>query len=1081
MRRTRPVQKEVQPAMTFEQIMAQEKFIPNEEQRPVMEAVCNTVVSAGAGAGKTAVLAWRFLRLVMKRGVKPEEILTLTFTKKAASEMRERIYGLLIKAKDSLPEDTLKSFGKASIATLDSFCAQIVRSGSVSYGLPRDSANLSDNDFQSMVEMLSEKFLQAPENVQESRAISALFMPSAVMSSFFMPVAASISITGNYEAEKVREAFLNEIRKIYKKEREELEPMFRNLGELNLSEKFMAQYENMFECYEKECFTDSDYFRLTGVRDPEIKEIVEEMKPIIGKGTGFVSLQNLANGTVDVPVLQKAVEKFANMLNMEKRSQGALTFRDVSDLAVVILRDNLYLRNVYKNRFKFIMIDEFQDNNILQKELLFLLSEKKSLNGTSGRVPTVDELEGEKLFFVGDEKQSIYKFRGADVSVFRKLHEEICKNGKALTLSINYRSNEKLIRHFNNVFKHVLYDDEKDFSARFSEMASGRGKDKTESKIIFAFYKNEKPAEDEQNSDEDFDGAVLEAEAIGNYCRRILTTDEFLVDGKRPEPNDIAILFRTTSNQMNIEKALKKRNIDYQTAEARDLMLDAVSNDFYCFINCLLYPEDRRSFVGLLKSPFCGLCEESMQNLLLKNGQVLEVDKTRYSAFLSFFEEVKEKAFSLTISQLLEILYIDGGYKAYLNSNEERRIYTEHYEYLYSYAVQYEHGGLGISDFARFLRNSLGSSGKLPDVSVLHREKNGVQIMTVHKSKGLEFKVVIFANIGSGNKNNNNRTVFEYKGLLLASEDKNIQKFLEQDRNEREQAERKRVMYVAMTRAREHLILIGGCRQTKDGGIKSGDIFKWYADAIDFDIETGECGDPDVTVENAGKTPDEPWRSTKNTSWRKAVENAVFKNFDITPSRIGVTELERLIKKNDVPKTGEILPVFEADSIIETLNLHDKFGTLCHLVLESEMRFGNSGDIVCTLCEREKDNEKLLSQARKFARGFRESTFFKKFIDGRRTHEELRFYTPFDADFDTVKEFCVEGVIDLIAEGEAFNLVVDYKTDSVRNPDEHKLQVQTYVRVAEEIFGKKCYGTLFYLRDGRACGFWDRDGNNAEL
>ena len=98
--------------MTFEQIMAQEKFIPNEEQRPVMEAVCNTVVSAGAGAGKTAVLAWRFLRLVMKRGVKPEEILTLTFTKKAASEMRERIYGLLIKAKDRLPQVTLKSWGQ---------------------------------------------------------------------------------------------------------------------------------------------------------------------------------------------------------------------------------------------------------------------------------------------------------------------------------------------------------------------------------------------------------------------------------------------------------------------------------------------------------------------------------------------------------------------------------------------------------------------------------------------------------------------------------------------------------------------------------------------------------------------------------------------------------------------------------------------------------------------------------------------------------------------------------------------------------------------------------------------------------
>ena len=118
--------------MTFEQIMENEKFIPNTEQRLVIESTKNTVVAAGAGAGKTAVLSWRFLRLVMENQVKPEEILTLTFTKKAASEMRERIYSRLMKAKDSLPDDTLKSFERATISTLDSFFAQIVRSDSIS-------------------------------------------------------------------------------------------------------------------------------------------------------------------------------------------------------------------------------------------------------------------------------------------------------------------------------------------------------------------------------------------------------------------------------------------------------------------------------------------------------------------------------------------------------------------------------------------------------------------------------------------------------------------------------------------------------------------------------------------------------------------------------------------------------------------------------------------------------------------------------------------------------------------------------------------------------------------------------------
>ena len=134
--------------MTFEEIMHKEGFVPNDEQRPVIESTVNTVVSAGAGAGKTAVLSWRFLRLVMECSIKPEQILTLTFTKKAASEMRQRIYRRLLEARDSLPSDTFESFSNATISTLDSFCAQIVRSDCISYGLPRDIAVLSDDDLE---------------------------------------------------------------------------------------------------------------------------------------------------------------------------------------------------------------------------------------------------------------------------------------------------------------------------------------------------------------------------------------------------------------------------------------------------------------------------------------------------------------------------------------------------------------------------------------------------------------------------------------------------------------------------------------------------------------------------------------------------------------------------------------------------------------------------------------------------------------------------------------------------------------------------------------------------------------------
>lgn len=1052
--------------MTFEEIMQKEHFCPNADQRKVIESTRNTVVSAGAGAGKTAVLSWRFLRLVMEEGVKPEEILTLTFTKKAASEMRERIYARLLQAQGSIPEDSLASFGRATISTLDSFCAQVVRSDSTSYGLPRDIVNLSEDDLDDLAERLAHRFLSDKDNEEETRLIASLFMPADLMERFFGKIAKLVSLAGNYDADRITRQFQTDLRDLYDRTRAQLEPMFNALGNLDLKGKFAEQYDRIYNCYINECFGEKDYFSLSGVRDPEVKEIVNEMKPLCGKDSGFVTLQNIVKNGNDVSILQIAVEKFANMLNLEKRKEGALTFKDVSDLAVSTLRDNLQLRDVYKRRFRYIMIDEFQDNNTSQRDLLFLLAERNDFKGTKGVVPTVDELDGGKLFFVGDEKQSIYKFRGADVSVFRALQRDICRNGCALSLHANYRSHAKLIKHFNEVFEKVLEGEGQDYEARFAPIQAGRGSNGNDPRIILSIF-NKSDIEDEE-----LDSGALEAEAIGDYCTRVLETDEFLVDGKRPSPSDIAIIFRSSGNQMNIEKALKRRKIDYQIAETRSLMIDAVSSDFYSFINYILYPDDTRSYVALLKSPFCGLCDKSIQNLILYNKDVEPIDEKRFQAFNSFLGVVREKAFRLTIPELLELLYIGGGYKAYLLSNDDRRSFVEHYDYLYSYAVQYDSEGRGLTDYARFLRNSLGKADKLPEASVLKRERSGVQIMTVHKSKGLEFKVVIFAGIGGTSQNDKDSYVFEYGGNLIASENKGVLKLLEKDRKDRELAELKRVMYVALTRAKDHLIMVGGYKLNKDGEVVSGEVLKWYLDAVGADVHDLTCTNEDVTIEDISKTPRKTWTAPENYDLDKLIPSG-FVEFKSRATRMSITELKRLKKSNNSLDESIELRKYDIDSIIGTANLQDKFGTLCHLVLEHLLRFGSYDDVECHICESDSDNNLLLFQAREFADSFVRSSFFNDHVKGRKTLEELRFYT-FD---EEAPDVALEGVIDLLVLGEDYNLVVDYKSDSFRNPEEHRIQILSYVKVAEQIYGKRCYGTLYYLRDGSLGGFWDRDGN----
>ena len=1055
--------------MTFEQIMQSEEFVPNMEQRPVIESVRNTVVSAGAGAGKTAVLSWRFLRLVMEEKVRPDQILTLTFTKKAANEMRQRIYQRLIKAKDSIPQDSLDSFRRATISTLDSFCAQIVRSDSISYGFSRDMGNLSEEDLSDMAQRLAQGFLSDPENREESSLLASLDMPPAIMNGFFLTIASRVSLAGDYNADRISRDFVETVREVYLAKRTRLGELLDRLGAMSLRGAFANQYDRIRYLFDNQCFTSSDYFNLRGVKDEEVKELVGEIKPILGKDTGFSILQDIANGSTQTPVLQRAVEKFANLVNSEKRRLGVMTFRDVSELSVLALRDNLQLRSVYKNRFRFIMIDEFQDNNRVQRDLLFLLAERTDIPGEKGRIPALEDLDRNKLFFVGDEKQSVYSFRGADVSVFRHLQQEIGVNGDSLSLSTNYRSQKKLIDHFNDVFSQVLSEGERDYHARYNPILCGRKPDGTLSRIIFSVY-NKNAIEDE-----DMDGGILEAEAIGDYCIRILQTDEFLVEGERPKPEDIAIIFRSSTNQMNIEKALKRRNIDYQIAETRSLMLDAVSSDFYSLLNLVLYPEDKRSLVAALKSPFCGLCEQSIHNVVVENADVLPTDRRRHELFLSFLESLRQNAFRLSIACLVQFIYIEGGYKAYLQSDDDRRTFAEHYEYIFSYAVAFDRDGKNLNDFVKFLRDNLGTSTKLPEANVLHSSRSGVQIMTVHKSKGLEFKVVIFAGIGGRTQADKSALVFEYGGNLVASEDRSIRKILDEDRQDRDKAELKRIMYVALTRAKDHLILIGGY-SLKEGKYTISDVMQWYADSIGMDFDTMECKNPDVEVHDVTKTQRN--QGTRNRNGKQITIPSEFKEFKIKETRISVTGHDDLgrnpyegVSKCDVLKTTDL------DDLIAENGLQDKFGTLCHLVLEKTMKGEDTDDIESRLFENPKDNDRVLQQALGYADGFLKSELYTHHISGNANRPELRFYTcPVGLD-----DVAVEGVMDLLVLGEKTNLVVDYKTDIVRNPEIHKTQVLFYVKVAEEIFSKPCLGVLFYLRNSSTGPVWDRNGNCVEL
>ena len=188
---------------TFSELIESLEYPLSEEQRAVVYSDKNCVVSAGAGSGKTTVLSWRFLRLVMEKHVSAERILTLTFTRKAALEMKSRITRRLIENRDSIDPELLEHLGEASISTIDSFLANIVRMDSVRYGISRDLSMMDDDAEEELVRTLSLQFLEDEKNRRYTEALSRIYKPDSVMDDFFTQINKKLSFLSSTDPDEM--------------------------------------------------------------------------------------------------------------------------------------------------------------------------------------------------------------------------------------------------------------------------------------------------------------------------------------------------------------------------------------------------------------------------------------------------------------------------------------------------------------------------------------------------------------------------------------------------------------------------------------------------------------------------------------------------------------------------------------------------------------------------------------------------------------------------------------------------------------------------------------------------------------
>ncbi|THB62872.1 MAG: hypothetical protein D6B26_06605, partial [Spirochaetaceae bacterium] len=823
------------------------------------------VVSAGAGSGKTTVLALRYCRLIASGQATVDSLLTLTFTRKAAAEMHERIRGVLKIAaaeedRDGIERERLKEallgFSRARITTLDSFCGKVLREAARFYGVTPEFST-DEAQVRRLMKQECMRFIASKKDEPAMQVWLRDYGVSGVLEGALLPLSL------NHFSMVKPICWQNKLNDQASKMTDEARALLARLADDSAAccngepctMKFVGQLRELLTAPLPD-FNDYSEAGLSAITDfaervgsiarrgqvsdanrmaaDQAKELIQFCKDLVPLAVNALRIAEYVRGLGPLcDELQAAVAE-------RKRNSGLLGFSDVASLALHVLMEQPDVRDEYAERISHIMIDEFQDNNQLQQDFLFCLALKDEWQGkVLSKPPVLEDIRNDRLFFVGDEKQSIFAFRGADVAVFRTLAQSVGRHGgKAIDLSVNYRSHPELIVLFNQLFPRVFGEAPQSFEAAYSPLeprpVENHGAFEVESTAARAeFWVWDADQENEDGvaykgmaeSEADFLADWLAAKIGGGMLE--------IGDGQQSRPaeySDCAILLRNGGSVMHFEQALRERGIPYVSLIMRSLFLEAPANDLYSFLQLSVYPEDRTAYATVLRSPFIGLDDISLTALLLEREVEVFPDDSCLSAMglsaeaMAKMQQGREILASLTelrgrsdAAELLDFLWYDCGYRWFLLCQPENHGYLEHYEYLREWCRPYKKD---LVPMLAELRRHLGEAVKYEGEDIVRESGNAVTIMSVHASKGLGFPVVLLAQAGQKSGGDSGlrplasiagEPVFMLSAPGFASRNRTslLLHQAKEEKKQREEAELKRLLYVAATRVKDYLVISG--------------------------------------------------------------------------------------------------------------------------------------------------------------------------------------------------------------------------------------------------------------------------------
>ncbi|MDR3102791.1 MAG: UvrD-helicase domain-containing protein [Methanocalculaceae archaeon] len=832
-------------------------------QRDALVMGKSLCVTAGAGTGKTFILSQRYQLLLSywreRRGsVSVSNILALTFTEKAATEMRERIRSDIRNLAEKAESEEeyqfwagiLDELFRASITTFHGFCSTVLREFALDAGVVPGFEILDVMEKHVLTTTLIKNvFVRPPESLYQDASLlcADLTVPEAVVAEL-LPQYPEFSDRFPKTLEEEEDCVAQWRGQMLSAVRKQQEMFFAD----GMAAAAIADLIDLAHCYGEGDDSGVKYLR-------KILPALQQFAPDAKEETFYaaVSLVQEANGAstgarlgsrsvfgTDLARLRKAFADFRRAVDAvpkgwgripraddaftresvrviaalgrvtrevfrqyqrQKQQRGVLDFEDLIRMTALLVK-NPAVQQVLRRRFTYILVDEVQDTDPAQSAIIWQI--------LGSLTPSNDA-----IFVVGDPKQSIYAFRNADICGVNAMQKRICMGcgTEPVALDVSFRSTKEILGIVNTLFSRLFAETATEWDVSYDPiLVSGSRIDDVGTIRIL-----------ETVPDGVVSDALLEARTIAAKIREMIDAGIEIRDacGMRcVRFGDVAILLETRNSQVMIERALQESKIPYNIYKSQGFYRSQEVADMTLLLSVVAGISDDIALYGVLRSPYFGISDAEL--CIAGSGSYYgrisrhakENPASRLAPALAQLRRWQGFAMREPVPELLRRILRESGMHAVYGGVPTGRFILANLEKLIGLArVQTRKHAMPLPEFVRMLETGAGEMIEEEEAQIDLLDENAVQIMTVHASKGLEFPVVVLANLEKNKSSPGTGLVLDKKfgvglsirmhGMGEQASDTFVKMFTREVREAKEIAEKKRLFYVAMTRARDHLVL----------------------------------------------------------------------------------------------------------------------------------------------------------------------------------------------------------------------------------------------------------------------------------